>query len=596
MHRRLIPASLALLMLASPVLAQSQTPMAEPEAMQTSPQPGASPAAQAAAPAAPWWFQAPPAPLVAKHGAVSSVSGIASRVGADVLKRGGNAVDAAIAVALALAVVYPEAGNIGGGGFMVVRTADGKTAALDYRETAPAKASRNMYLDAQGNMTDKSLVGGLASGVPGTVAGMAAAHKRYGKLKWAELVAPAIKLAADGFVVNQYLASSLGRAEGLLTKFPESARVFRPSGRLPRAGETFRQPDLAATLRAISAAGADGFYKGRVAQAIAADQAANGGIITTADLAGYKAVWRDPVAFTYRGYKVISMPPPSSGGVTLAEIMNIVEGYDLKAAGWHSPRHLHLMIEAERRAYADRNAYLGDPDFVKGQPLATLMSKAYAAKRRATIRPDKATPEFNTKPGLGESTETTHFSVVDRWGNAVSNTYTLNGNYGSGVVARGTGVLMNNEMDDFAAKPGTPNLFGLVQGEKNAIAPGKRMLSSMSPSLVLDLKGQLFMAVGSPGGSTIITSVFQVISNVVDFGLPLNWAVCMPRVHHQGLPDTLQYEVGGLPARSLDALHKMGHATVPRERIGDVEAILRRPDGTLEAVADPRRQGESAGH
>lgn len=593
MHRRLIPATLALLLIASPSLAQ--VPMAEPEAMQASPAPGASPQAVAPNPA-PWWFQAPPAPLVAKHGAVSSVSGIASGIGADVLKRGGNAVDAAVAVALALAVVYPEAGNIGGGGFMVLRTADGKTAALDYRETAPARAGRDMYLDASGNMTDKSLVGALASGVPGTVAGLAEAHKRYGKRPWAELVAPSVKLAEQGFVVNGYLAASLQRSDGLLSKFPESARVFKAGGRMPKAGERLRQPDLASTLKAIAAQGARGFYQGRVAQAIAADQKANGGIITAADLAGYKAVWRNPVAFSYRGYKVISMPPPSSGGVTLAEIMNIVEGYDLKGAGWHSPQHLHWMIEAERRAYADRNEYLGDPDFVKHQPLATLMSKEYAAKRRATILPNKATPQYNTKPGLGESTETTHFSVVDQWGNAVSNTYTLNGNYGSGVVAKGTGVLMNNEMDDFTSKPGTPNLFGLVQGARNAIAPGKRMLSSMSPSLVLDPKGQLFMAVGSPGGSTIITSVFQVISNVVDFGLPLNFAVSLPRVHHQGLPDTLQYEVGGLPASSLEAIARMGHASVPRERIGDVEAILRRPDGTLEAVADPRRQGQAAGH
>lgn len=589
MHRRLIPATIALLTLAAPVFAQ--VPVPEPEAMQSH-QPGATPQPVEA----PWWFQAPPAALVAKHGAVSSVSGIASRVGAQVLKDGGGAVDAAIAVALALAVVYPEAGNIGGGGFMVVRTADGKTAALDYRETAPGRASRNMYLDAAGNMTDKSLVGGLASGVPGTVAGMEAAHKRFGKLPWSRLVAPAIQLAERGFVVNDYLARSLARNEGQLRKFPESARVYMPTGRLPKAGETLRLPDLAATLRRISAQGAKGFYTGPVAQAIAADQKTNGGIITTADLASYKAVWRTPVSFTYRGYKVVSMPPPSSGGVTLANIMNIVEGYDLKGAGWHSPKHLHWMIEAERRAYADRNEYLGDPDFVKNQPIDRFLSKAYAAKRRASILPDKATPEYNTKPGAGEPDHTTHFSVIDRWGNAVSNTYTLNGNYGSGVVAKGTGVIMNNEMDDFAAKPGTPNLFGLVQGEKNAIAPHKRMLSSMSPSLVLAPNGQLLMAVGSPGGSTIITSVFQVISNVVDFDLPLNWAVAMPRVHHQGLPDKLQYEVGGLPDEALQALAKMGHEAQARERIGDVEAILRHPDGTLEAVADPRRQGEAAGY
>ena len=580
---RTLPLALALA-LAAPALA---APSAEPSARPT---PKVAPAE------APWAFQAPKPAVRAKSGAVASVSEVASRIGVETLKKGGNAIDAAIAVAFALAVVYPEAGNIGGGGFMTIRLANGETVCLDYREKAPGKASRDMYLDAEGNLTDKSLIGSLAAGVPGTVAGLEAAHQRYGKLPWASLVAPAIALAEQGFVVNDYLAGSMRRSYDLLVRFPETRRVLLPGGSAPKAGSVLKQADLGKTLRRIQKEGAKGFYHGPVAQAIAKDQAATGGIITTADLAAYRPAWRAPVSFTYRGHKVISMPPPSSGGVTLAQILNILEGYDLKAAGWHSPQHIHWMIEAERRAYADRNAYLGDPDFIKDQPLETLSSKAYAAKRRATILPDKATPAYGLTPGLSESEDTTHFSVVDRFGNAVSNTYTLNGNFGAGVIAKGTGVLLNNEMDDFASKPGTPNLFGLVQGERNAIAPNKRMLSSMTPSIVLDPKGQLLMVIGSPGGSTIITTVAQVVSNVIDFGMPLNSAIAAPRVHHQGQPNVLFYEPAGLPHATRSGLVDLGHQTQQRDYIGDAMGVLRRPDGTLEAYADPRRGGQAVGY
>ena len=538
-----------------------------------------------------------PAPAVlARHGAVACVSPIASQIGVNVLKKGGSAVDAAIAVAFALAVVYPEAGNVGGGGFMLVRGAGGEVAALDYRESAPAKATSTMFLDRAGNLTAKSQVGLLAAGTPGTVAGMAAAHKRFGKRPWAELVAPAIKLARDGFLVSEYLYKSMHHAQDLLLRFDETRRVFMPGDITVKAGEVMRQPDLARTLERVSHEGARGFYHGPVAQAIAKEMAAKGGAVTLEDLAGYRAKWREPVSFTYRGHRVYSMPPPSSGGVTLAEILNILEGYDVRGMGWHTARHLHYLVEAERRAYVDRNTYLGDPDFVARMPIATLMSKEYAAQRRATIRDDRATPAAKNLPGLGEPDHTTHFSIVDAQGMAVSNTYTLNGNYGCGVVIPGTGVLMNNEMDDFASKPGVPNMFGLVQGRRNAIEPLKRPLSSMTPSIVLDPAGRLFLVIGSPGGSTIITTVMQVVSNVIDFGMPLNWAIAAPRLHHQGQPDLLYQEPLGLDPITRMEVVRNGHQVTLREPIGDAQGILRRPDGAYEAFADPRRAGEAFGY
>ena len=605
--------ALALALAAWPAAGLAQAPSQDPSAVEPGDAPRSIPTPTRSTWATPGWKQKPPAAprvpyeagypfkkpdpaVLARHGAVACVSPLASQIGVEVLKRGGTSVDAAVAVAFALAVVYPEAGNIGGGGFMLVRSGGGVVAALDYRETAPGKATAKMYLDRAGNVTTKSQIGHLAAGIPGTVAGMEAAHKRFGKRPWAELVAPAVKLARDGFVVNGYLAKSMHAAQDVLLRFDESRRVFMIDDIPPRAGMTLKQPDLARTLERIQRGGAKGFYQGPTAQAIAKDMAANGGLITAQDLATYQAKWREPVSFTYRGHRVYAMPPPSSGGVTLAQILNILEAYDLKAMGWHTARHVHYMVEAERRAYADRNTYLGDPDFIKHMPVETLMSKPYAAKRRATIRDDKATPQAGRQPGLGEREQTTHFSIVDRWGGAVSNTYTLNGNFGSGVTVPGTGVLLNNEMDDFTAKVGAPNMFGLMQGPRNAIAPHKRPLSSMTPAILLDPQGRLFMVIGAPGGSTIITTVMQVISNVIDFGFPLNWAIAAPRLHHQGQPDILYHEPLGLDPLTRTEIVRFGHQVEGRIPIGDAQGILRRPDGAWEAFADPRRAGEAFGY
>jgi gamma-glutamyltranspeptidase/glutathione hydrolase len=527
---------------------------------------------------------------------VASVSAIASQVGVDVLKRGGNAVDASVAVAFALAVVFPEAGNVGGGGFMLIQPPGGKAVALDYRETAPALATRAMFLDRFGNLTPRAAVGALAVGVPGTVAGMEAAHQRYGKLPWATLLAPAIRLAKEGFIVNSYLAGSFYRSQDLLLRFPESRRVFLPGGLTPRAGSLFRQPDLSRTLQRVSQQGGKGFYQGAVAKGIAQDVARHGGVLRAEDLASYRVRWREPVRFDYRGRTIVTMPLPSGGGLTLAQILQILEGFDLPAAGWHSARHLHWLTEAERRAFADRNALLADPDFVPGQPVAQLLSKEYAAARRNSIVPDRATPALGRMPGITESEETTHFSVVDAQGLAVSNTYTLNGNFGCGLVAQGTGVLLNNEMDDFTTKPGGVNQFGLQQGARNEIAPRKRPLSSMTPTIILNEGGKPWLVLGSPGGPTIITSVVQVISNIVDFGYHLNWAVAAPRLHHQAQPDLLYHEPAGLDAVTRTELVRMGHQLQARDFIGDVHALLRRPDGAWEAYSDPRRGGEAFGY
>lgn len=542
------------------------------------------------------WLHRRPAPaILARRGAVACVSALASQVGVEVLKRGGNAVDAAVAVAFALAVVYPEAGNLGGGGFMLVHDPKQGAMSLDYRETAPAGASATMFLDASGNVTPASQVGARAAGVPGTVAGLAAAHGRWGKRPWAELLAPAIRLARDGFIVNDYLAGSFHRSQDLLLRFEETRRIFLPHGTTPRAGEVLTQPDLARTLQRIAREGPKGFYQGPVAAAIAREAARQGGPLSVRDLAGYRVRWREPVRFTYRGRTLLSMAPPSAGGVTLAQILHILEGYDVGALGWHSVRHLHLLAEASRRAFADRNAFLADPDFVKGQPVATLLSEAYAAKRRATIRDDRATPEAGRGPGPAEAEHTTHFCIVDASGMAVSNTYTLNGNYGCGVVPQGTGVLLNNEMDDFTARAGSANQFGLKQGERNAIAPGKRPLSSMTPTIVLGPDGRAAFVLGSPGGPTIISTVAQVLSNVVDFGLPLNWAIAAPRLHHQAQPDIIFHEPHGLDAVTRLELVRLGHQLQARDFMGDAQALLRRPDGAWEAFSDPRRGGEAYG-
>ncbi len=535
---------------------------------------------------------------------VVSTDRYASEAGVKVLEAGGNAIDAAVATAFALAVVNPEAGNIGGGGFMLVRTADGASAALDFRERAPSAASRDMYLDENGELTDGSRVGHRAVGVPGSVAGLWEAHRRYGSLPWSDLVGPAITLA-DGFEVRERQARSLQHYAADLAEFPHTARIFIRDGAPPDVGDTLVQADLAATLRRIQQNGRDGFYSGVTARLIASEMQRHGGLITERDLASYEAAWREPVEFTYRGYTIVAMPPTSSGGLTLAATAKILEGYELSEIGWHSPQAVHLLAEAWKRAYADRNEYIGDPDFVD-IPSERLTSSEYGAERRAAISLQRATPSAEVGPGLGPDPleeNTTHFSVVDAAGNAVSMTTTINSFYGINAVVEGAGFFLNNEMDDFSAKPGTPNMVGLVQGAANAIAPGKRMLSAMTPTIVLRPDGSLLLVVGSPGGATIITNVFQNIMNVVDYGMGLVEAVHAPRLHHQHLPDRIDYERGALDAATISALEALGHTL--RERhdedspypyIGDVQAIMVLTDGTRQGVSDPRRGGAAVGY
>jgi gamma-glutamyltranspeptidase/glutathione hydrolase len=522
---------------------------------------------------------------------VVSGSGIASDVGRTILRQGGGAVDAAVAVGFALAVVHPEAGNIGGGGFMVIRRRDGTVQTLDYRETAPARATRDMYLDAQGNPTELSVTGHLSAGVPGSVAGLVEAHRRYGRLPLAAVVQPAIDLARDGFLVDEYRSESIRDDSTRLAGFPASRASFLPGGAPPAPGTTLRQPDLARTLEAIRDHGADGFYRGPVADLIVAEMARGGGLISLDDLAGYRAIWRDPISIDYRGYTIYSMPPASSGGVTMGEILNIMEGY-APLPPFGSPRLIHLEAEAMRRAFTDRNTLLGDPAFVRN-PTDRLLSKAYAASLRQEIGP-RASPTPVFAPGARTGSSTTHYSAVDAEGDAVSCTTTLNNGYGSAVTVAGAGFLLNDEMDDFTSAPGKPNMYGLVQGEANAIAPGKRMLSAMTPSIVLDPAGRLLMVVGTPGGPRIITMVYHVISNVIDHHMPLPEAVSAPRMHHQGLPDSLEIERGAFPPATLDSLRARGHAIRVGGYWGDVEAIIRTPDG-WQGVSDPRRGGGGAG-
>lgn len=547
-----------------------------------------------------WRYAAAEAPVTATQGMVVSTDELASQVGVDVLRAGGNAVDAAVAVQFALAVVNPEAGNIGGGGFLVARLADGTAAALDFREKAPLAATRDMFLDADGNVTDRSVVGHLASGVPGSVMGMWEAHRRFGSLSWAELLAPAVALA-EGFPVRPRFLNSLDpEMVRALAAFPASGAQFLPrDGQPPAVGDTLRQSDLAATLRRIQEGGADGFYRGETADLIVAEMERGGGIMTHADLEAYTAAWREPVAFTYRGHQVISMPPSSSGGATMALMANILEGYELGSLPWHGPEMVHLYAEAWKRAYADRNHYLADPDFVD-MPLERMTSPAYAAERRAGIAPERATPSLEVGPGMegpAEGEHTTHFSIVDAAGNAVAVTTTINSWYGSKVTVTGAGFVLNNEMDDFAAKPGTPNQFGLVQGENNAVGPGKRMLSAMTPSIVVAPSGRLRMVTGTPGGATIITTVFQTLSNVLDYGMDVVAAVNAPRVHHQHLPDQIWYEPDGLEPATVLRLQEMGHTLVERTDVsGDAQVILVGEDGTLTAWSDPRRGGRAVGY
>ncbi|WP_456443850.1 gamma-glutamyltransferase [Caldithrix abyssi] len=533
-------------------------------------------------------------PVKAKRAMVVTADRLASEAGVEVLKKGGNAVDAAVAVAFTLAVTYPNAGNLGGGGFMLIRTPENQIFALDYREKAPLKATRDMYLDAQGNVIpEASLIGYRASGVPGTVYGLWEAHKRFGKLRWNELLKPAIRYASKGFLLNAYQAGLLNWGRIKFEKFPSSKRIFMKEEGAFEEGDKLVQKDLAAVLKRIARKGVEDFYRGKTARLIAADMRRNGGLITLEDLAQYRAVWREPVLIDYRGYKVYSMPLPSSGGILLAEILNTIEKFNVQALGLNSYRYIHLLTEIERQAYRDRAIYLGDPDFVSA-PVEKLISKQYADSikaRLSLLTAGRSQPQKLTV--AEESTQTTHFSIVDEQGWAVSNTYTLNGNYGSGVVIEGTGILMNNEMDDFSIKPGHPNMFGLVGSRANAIEPGKRMLSSMTPTIVLR-NDSLFMVLGSPGGSKIITSVAQVLINVIDFKLNIRRAVEAPRFHHQWLPDQIFLENYGFSRDAIHNLHAAGYRTSFVESMGLVQAILVK-DNIYQGWSDPRGPGMAKG-
>jgi gamma-glutamyltranspeptidase/glutathione hydrolase len=525
---------------------------------------------------------------------VVAVSPLAVQVGVDILRRGGNAVDAAVAVGFALAVVHPAAGNIGGGGFLVLRLASGEVATLDYREAAPGRATRDMYLAPDGAILPTSTTGHLASGVPGSVAGLAEAHQRFGRLPWAEVLAPAVRLASGGFRLDTARARGIASDADRLAQFAASARQFLPGGTAPAVGDLLVQPDLARTLGAIAADGPAVFYAGWVADSIVAEMERGGGLITHEDLAAYRPFWRDPITFTYRGHTIHSMGPASSGGITLALVLNMLEGADSVPA-FGSADQVHVMSEVMRRAFADRNHYLGDPAFVD-MPVAELVSQSYADTRRADIVPGRATPSADVGPGPAESTETTHYSIVDGEGNAVAVTTTINGGFGSAVTVSGAGFLLNNEMDDFAASPDRPNQYGLIQGVANAIAPGKRMLSAMTPTIVLDPEGTLLLVLGSPGGPTIITTVAQVISNVIDHRMPLDSAVAAPRIHHQHLPDTIRTEARGLPRSVARALRKMGYAVRERRGYsGEVAAIMRVGNHWV-GVADPRMRGDASGY
>jgi len=529
---------------------------------------------------------------------VASDAPLASQAGIEIMQRGGNAVDAAVAVGFALAVVYPEAGNIGGGGYMVIHMADGRSAALDYREIAPLAATRNMYLDAEGNLTDKSIVGPLASGVPGSVAGLTAALARYGTMTLPQAMAPAIRYAEEGFVVDAALARSIASNASLIEQFG-GKDLFLAGSKAPEAGTLFKQPALARTLRRIADQGAAGFYRGETARAIAEEMRRLGGIVTEEDLARYQPIWRDPVRSTYRGYTLLTMPPSSSGGVTITETLNILEGFD-PLPPFGSAGYAHGLGAAYQRAFVDRNEKLADPAF-SPVPLAMLTDKGYASRLRATIAPARATPTAEVERQMKwpsaqrEGMETTHYSVVDASGNAVATTTTLNALYGSGVYVTAAGFFLNDEMDDFAAQPGKPNTFGLVQGEANAIQPGKRMLSAMSPTIVLDRDGALLLVVGSRGGPRIITSTSQVILNVIDHHMILSDAVSAPRIHHQALPDTLRYERSGLEAAVVDSLGAMGYAVAPLSGVGLINAIMK-VRGGYEGMSDPRSSGQPVGY
>ena len=532
-----------------------------------------------------------------KGGAVASRSPLATEVGVAVLRRGGNAVDAAVAVGFALAVTHPSAGNLGGGGFMVIRLANGDIVANDHREKAPARAHRDMFLDSEGNVVPGlSIASHFAAGVPGTVDGLLTVLARHGTLSPREIIAPALRLAKEGFALPADIAAQFVSHRESFAPYPASrAKFARPDGSAYAAGDLFRQPELAATLERIAEHGRDGFYTGRTADLLVAEMTRGGGLISHADLEEYRSVWREPVRGTYRGVDVVSMPPPSSGGALVVQILNLLEPYDVGSMGHASAAVAHLMIEAERRAYADRAEHLGDTDFYD-VPLAMLVDKDYARGRFADFDPDVASKSADVGAGdwPEESPETTHVSVMDAAGNAVAYTTTLNLGYGAKIVVPGAGFLLNNEMDDFSSKPNTPNSFGLIGGEANAIEPGKRMLSSMSPTIVIQ-DDEPVLVTGSPGGSTIITTVLQVIVNVVDHGMNVAQAVAAPRFHHQWVPNRIRYEPGALPPGTLATLRSMGHVGLEQTRsIGDANSVMR-VESEFVAVSDPRNAGGAGG-
>ena len=538
----------------------------------------------------------------ATQGMVVSAHPLATQAGLSMLQQGGNAVDAAVATTFAISVVEPFSAGLGGGGFLLMYQAkSNETKALDFRERAPLNATKTMYLDNQGNVRPNASTNGyLAVATPGTIAGLYEVHRKYGRLPWKTVIAPAIQLAENGFPVSWRFVSATKTRLPTLLKNPDAQKIFTHNGKTYQIGEQLVQPELAATLRSVSQNPQD-FYTGTIATAIAADMAANNGLITQKDLQQYRPTWRDPVCGDFRKARVCSMPPPSSGGVHLLQILNIIGDTDLKTLGWHSPDALHLLIESMRIAYADRATYLGDPDFIE-VPVKALISPVYAQKRRQEINPQKATPSSQVKavdPAVlqrltKESIETSHLTVVDRDRNAVSLTFTVNLGFGAGVVAKGTGIVLNNEMDDFAIAPNTPNAFGLVGGTANAIAPNKIPLSSMTPTIITE-NGRLRLAVGSPGGSTIITTVLQIVLNVLVYDMDVRKAVAAPRVHHQWLPDRLNVESWGLDTLTIADLKRRGHQIEERLSWGNANAIVVMPDGSLEGAADPRGEGAAAG-
>ncbi|MGD0582209.1 MAG: gamma-glutamyltransferase [Bacteroidales bacterium] len=535
--------------------------------------------------------------IVARNGMVVSAKREASGIGVEILIKGGNAVDAAVATGFALAVCYPEAGNIGGGGFMVIRLADGNCDVLDYREKAPGSATRNMYLDASGNVIDGSSTDThLASGVPGSVDGLIEAHRKYGKLPFSQIIQPAIDLAENGYILTAEQANSLNLARKDF--IDRNLKVPALAGRSPwKEGDVLRQRELAATLRLIRDKGRDGFYAGKVASLIINEMSRGHGIISQKDLDEYRSVWRKPLEGEYHGFTIITAPPPSGGGITLLQILNMIGPRDLKSPEFHSAGNIHLIIEAERRAFADRSFFAGDPDFTT-IPVNKMLDPKYLSERMSDFRSDRASLSVDISHGSPEKPvpeETTHYSVVDSEGNAVSTTTTLNGTFGNCIVVEGAGFLLNNEMDDFSVKPGFPNMYGLTGGEANSIAPGKRMLSSMTPSIVLK-NGKIFMVVGSPGGSTIPTTVLQVILNVTDWGMNIQSAVDAGRFHHQWMPDVVYTENAAIDSVTVLKLVSMGHRFKTRGPIGSANSIMKLKDGSLQGGADPRGNNIAAGY